>query len=93
MHTNVDCCAIKEPLEFEIEPISTTLTSKSVVEHILVQTSILQSEYLVSYAAIVKKTCLEAIYVHWANHNLNFAITYVCEIASNKNCLGTLSKL
>jgi len=48
MHSNVDCCAIKKLLELEIEPISTTPTSKSVIEDTSVQSLILQSEYLVS---------------------------------------------
>ncbi|XP_043065493.1 52 kDa repressor of the inhibitor of the protein kinase-like [Drosophila ficusphila] len=44
-------------------------------------------------AAIVKKTCPDALYLHCANHNLNLAITHACDIAPIRNCIGTVKQV
>jgi len=44
-------------------------------------------------AVIIKKTCLEAVYVHCANHNLNLTITHTCKITPIRNCLGTIKEI
>ncbi|KAF0705946.1 zinc finger MYM-type protein 1-like, partial [Aphis craccivora] len=44
-------------------------------------------------AAIIKKICPEAVYVHCANHNLNLAITHACKITPIRNCLGTIKEI
>ncbi|XP_033218144.1 zinc finger MYM-type protein 1-like [Belonocnema kinseyi] len=44
-------------------------------------------------AAIVKKTCLEALYIHCTNHNLNLAITLACNITSILNCIETVKQV
>ena len=44
-------------------------------------------------AAIVKKTCPDALYLHCANHNLNLAITHSCNITPIRNCIGTVKQV
>lgn len=41
-------------------------------------------------AAVVRKTCPDALYVHCANHSLNLAITHACGVQSIRNCMETV---
>lgn len=43
--------------------------------------------------AVVQKRCPKAVYVHYASHSLNLAITNAAEVRSIRNCFGTTEKV
>ncbi|XP_077544853.1 uncharacterized protein LOC144158060 [Haemaphysalis longicornis] len=51
------------------------------------------SGYLNGVQAVIRETFPKALYVHCGAHSLNLTLLHSCQLASIRNCLGTVSSV